>query len=140
MARGLVTSTIDLSGPFFTKDPAKTFRQNIRVLMAAVAAEGEADVRAQLQSGQSSRAPLRGITPNRVSGHVHGRVRSLSGRPWAVTAVTSVNASGLSGRQAVRLMAAGSLLEGRTHAFRRTTSRLRKAKAINKVELLKGLR
>ena len=39
-----ITTTIDKSGPFFRQDPVKTFRQNVRVMMAAVVAEGEADV------------------------------------------------------------------------------------------------
>lgn len=139
MARGRtpIAQTIDLSGPFFTHDPRKTFRKNVRELMAHVAEEMEADVKAQLQQGEGSRKPLRDIRPERVSGHVRGRTVSLRGKPWAVTAVVSVNNSGFSRAQGKRLMAAAASLERRGHAFRRTASRIRKA--IKSVDLTKGL-
>ena len=139
MARTPITTTIDLSGPFFRKDPRKTFRQNAREMLARVAEEAEADVKAQLQQGESARAPMRGIHPVRVSGHVIGRVKSLKGKAWALTAVVSVNNSGFTKRQGTTLMASAAVLERRTHAFRRTTSRLRRSKKANMTELLKGL-
>jgi hypothetical protein len=93
MARTGITTTINNTGPFFTKDPAKTFRQNIRVMMAAIAAEGEADVKAQLAAGDAGRQPI-SLLGDHVSGHVIGRTASLAGRNWQVTAVISVNNSG----------------------------------------------
>lgn len=133
-------SNISKTGPFFTKDPAKTFRQNIRVMMDALAAEGEADVRGQLQAGEGSRYPLGGgIRPGRVSAHVKGRTHALTGKRWAVSAVVSVNASGLNARQAIKLQAAGSVVEAETHAFRRTRGRIARARAVNRAELLKGI-
>lgn len=134
-----ITTTIDRSGPFFQRDPTRTFRQNVRVLMDKVAEAGEADVKAQLRQGEGGRKKLRGITPPRVSGHVVGRTRNLRGKRWAVTAVVSVNNSGLSKRQGVSLMAASAMLEGRLHAFRRTTNRVRRARSVNVDELLKGI-
>lgn len=138
MARTKIAQTITLDGPFFTKDPAKTFRQNVRVLMDAIAAEGEEDVRAQLRQGQGSRAPIFALN-DRVSDHAIGRTRSLTGRRWAVSAVISVNNSGFTKKEGTSLMAAASSVEQRTRAFKRTTSRLRRAKAINSAELLRGL-
>ena len=75
-----MVTTISLKGPFFQADPARTFRQNVRVMMRAVAAEGEADVKAQLRAGESQRYPL-GMGMGRVSHHVVGRVASLTGKP-----------------------------------------------------------
>lgn len=139
MGRGLITS-IDMSGPFFTNDPRKTFRQNARVMLKAVSEEGEADVRLQMRSGESGRATISSkVTPDRVSGHVVGRVTALTGKPWQVTAVVSVNNTGMTKRQGTALMAAASRVEAQTHAFRRTTGRLRKAKKVNAAELLKGI-
>jgi hypothetical protein len=135
--RGPIVTSIDLTGPFFVHDPAKTFRQNIRLLMDVLAAEGEADVKTQMRSGEGGRRPMRGIIPERVSGHVVGRTSSLRGRRWAVTAVVSVNNSRLSPAQGKTLMAAASVLEGRHGYFRRTAGRLRKAR--KNVELLKGI-
>lgn len=138
MARKAITTTIDLSGPFFRNDPGKTFRQNVRLLMERIAEEGEADVTAQLRAGESSRAPIRRLG-DRVSDHVIGRTRSLTGKRWAVSAVVSVNNSGLSQAQGISLMAAAASVEQRTRACRRTTSRLRRARAVNRAELLKGI-
>lgn len=138
MARTKITTTIDLSGPFFRSDPRRTFRQNIRVLMARVAEEGEADVKAQLRQGEGARAPIFALG-DRVSDHAIGRVTSLVGKRWAVSAVISVNNSGFTKKQGISLMAAASSVEKRTHAFRRTTTRLRKARAVNAAELLRGI-
>jgi len=142
MARRSPT-TIDTSGPFFTKDPRKTFRQNIRTMMARVAEEGEQDIQAQQHAGESGRAPISyssaGWSGDRVSDHVVGRVESLRGKPWQVTAVISVNNSGFSTSQGIALMAAHAEVERQTHAFRRTTGRLRRSRKVNAAELLKGL-
>jgi hypothetical protein len=133
-----ITTTIKMDGPFFRKDPAKTFRQNVRVMMDAVAAEGEADVKAQLAQGAGSRAPISAIG-DRVADHAVGRTSAISGKRWAVTAVVSVNNAGWSRAQGISLMAAASRVEGTTHAFRRTTGRLKRARAINTDELLKDI-
>jgi len=133
------TTTIKFDGPFFTGDPAKTFRQNIRAFMDVVAAEGEADVKAQLAVGEGSRAYIRALPAQRVSDYVRGRTSALSGRRWAVTAVVSVNNSGLSRGQGISLMAAASRVEGQTGAFRRTASRLRRLARRAEAVLLKGI-
>jgi hypothetical protein len=136
-----IASSISYDGAFFRKDPGKTFRQNIRVLMAAVAEEGRKDVQAQLDAGEASREPVSsGVQPARVSDHVVGRVKSLTGRQWAVTANVSVLNQNMTPKQARALMAAAASLEKRNHAFRRTATRLRKARALNTVELLKGIK
>jgi len=133
------TTTIELDGPFFVGDPAKTFRQNIRAFMDEVAAQGEADVKAQLAVGAASRAPIRALPAQRVADYVRGRTTSLAGRRWAVTAVVSVNNSGFSPRQGISLMAAASEVERQTGAFRRTSSRLRKVARRAEAVLLKGI-
>jgi hypothetical protein len=123
---------VDLSGPFFRSDPAKTFRKNIRDFMDEIAKTGEADVVAQMRAGQGGRAEIRG--GGRVADYVRGRTSSISGKRWAVTAVVSVRPTG-DRKRAIAIMAAASEIEAREHIFRRTTSRLRKAKT----NLLKGL-
>lgn len=133
-----IATSIDKTGPFFTHDPAKTFRQNARVMLEAVAAEGQEDVRVQLRAGESTRAPIN-LLRDRVADHAIGRVRSLSGKRWALTAVISVNNSGFSRREGISLMAAAASVERRFHPFRRTASRLRSARAVNQAELAKGM-
>lgn len=135
-----LATSIDLKGPFFQKDPRKTFRQNARVLMDALAREGQEDVRVQMRQGQAGRAPISAdVRPARVADHVVGRTTSLKGRRWALTAVVSVQNSGLSESKAIALMAAASRVEAKTHAFRRTTGRIKRSRKINTAELMKGL-
>lgn len=138
MARGKtpIATTISLDGPFFSRDPAKTFRKNVREYMAALAEQGESDVKAQLRQGEAARAPVsRGV--GRVSHHVRGRAQSLRGKPWASTAVVSVNNSGWSQAEGIALMAAAAEIESRTRVFKRTTSRLRKLRKT--VDLTEGM-
>lgn len=131
-------SSIKMTGPFFQGDPGKKFKDNVREFMGALAAEGEKDVRGQLASGEGGRASLR-LGLGRVSQHVVGRTKALTGKQWKATAVVSVNNTGLAKGQAIRLMAAASLLESRGHAFRKTRGRLTRASAAN-IDMLKGLR
>jgi hypothetical protein len=137
-------TTIDMSGPFFTHDPAKTFRQNARSMMKAIAEEGESDVKAQLQAGESGRYPIsNAVKPSRVSAHVVAGVpytpqgRNVKGAP--INVHVYVGNRGFSTKQGVALMAAHGWLESQVHAFRKTTNRLRRARKANAAELLKGL-
>lgn len=128
-------TTIDLTGPFFEKDPAKTVRQNVRVMMEAMAREAESDVKAQIpsKSGETARG-------------IRGRVQSLAGKPWAVTMVVSqqrafpwkhMGTRGFVGRG--EAVYRGGKLEAKLHMFRRTAGRLRRSRAVNTAELTKGL-
>ncbi len=141
MARQKIATAIDLSGPFFKYEPGKTFRANARVMLAELSREGEADVKVQLRQGQSIRRPLAQPTSlgNRVSDHVVGRVHAWGGRKWQVTAVIGIKNQGWSPLQGQSLMAAGARLESRSHVFRRTAARLRKAKNVNARELLRNI-
>ena len=126
-------TTIDLSGPFFEADPSKRLFANIRIMLEAIAKEGEADVRAQF--------PVGGIGdphPGLGQSGVIGRVVSLSGKPWRVTAVISEQhvypwANG--GQKQYR----GGRLEARRHMFRTTKGRISHSRAVNMAELTKGL-
>lgn len=129
-------TTIDVSGPFFERDVHKTFYENARAMMEAMAAEGEADVKAQLAPG--NRRPIR-LLGDRVSDHVRGRVRSVAGKRWWLNAVVSVNNIGFNRPEGISLMAAAGTVERETGAFRRTSSRLGRARAVNRAELTKGL-
>ncbi len=133
-----ITTTIDVSGPFFTHDPAKTFLGNVHTLLEAIAQEGQQDVDAQLEASESGRAPL-ASGKGRVRDFVRGRVESIGGKPWHLNVVISPDRSGLDARDAIGLYAAASRIEGREHVFRRTTTRLRRGNALNRAELTKGL-
>jgi hypothetical protein len=141
MGKRLYT-TIDTTGPFFTKMPGATFRANARSMLRQMALEGEQDIKANLKAGESNRAVISNkVKPVRVSGHVRAGIPYTPGK--SKTGVIKVNVYvpnvGFSPKEGRALMAAYSRVEAQTHAFRRTTARLRKAKAINVRELLKGI-
>lgn len=139
MARAGVVTTIKMDGPFFRKDPAKTFRQNVRAMMDAIAEEGEKDVRAQLEAGNARRAPIRRLGESHTSDHTFGRTTSLSGRRWAVTAVVSAHRPGLTRAESISLRAAASRVESVGHPFRKTKNRLGRTRKTNMSELLRDI-
>jgi hypothetical protein len=126
---------VQLTGPLFEPNADETLRQNIRRMIGAVADEGEANVKA--------RAP-------RVSGDlaegVVGRVRSQSGRQWALTGVISAThvypwknkgARGFTGRAQAEYR--GGKAEKRYRMFAATAGQMRAARAIMAANLTKGL-
>ncbi len=143
MARPSLYTKIDTSGPFFTKNPGKTFRANARSMLRAMAVEAEESIVSNLKSSDGGRAPISaGVKPAHVSGHVRAGVPHTPGK--SQTGVIKVNVYvpnfGFSAKQGRALMAAYSRVEAKTRIFRRTTSALRRARSLNVGELLKGLR
>lgn len=145
-----VTSTVNLSGPFFERDPAGRLKANFADMMAVVAAEMERDVAAQISARRGSMPGWSGFALSRVV----GRTKALDGKPWALTAVVSLNYQGLSAADARRLMAEGAGrhtprsirpngttlgIEQRWHPFRRTARSTRAAIKAQTVNLTKGL-
>jgi hypothetical protein len=146
--KGTVT-TIDPKGPFFTNDINKVFWANARAMMEATAAEGEADAKAQIESHSGEMPGWSGW----ALGLVRGRVQSIEGKHWVSAAVVSPYTGDLMKYGAIKAMAeyhgrrkpmgrqnsTARGIEERWHIFRVTRNRLRKAKAVNRAELLKGL-
>lgn len=119
--------TIDLSGPFFQKDPTLTLRGNIRKMMAGVAQEGEAAVQATYPvfTGQGQRG-------------VEGRTNSLSGKAWMATAVisqTHVYPWKNGGAKQYR----GGKSEARHHMFRSAYRQLNRSRAVLRANLTEGI-
>lgn len=132
----MITARVDFTGGFFTKDPGKTIRGNIRRhLMPSLAAEMERDVRMQIQAHAGSMPQYTGHTRNRVI----GRTESLAGKGWGLTAVVSANTAGMGRTEAIRTKAAAAGIERRWHPFRRTTSAVRRSRAAISAHLTRGL-
>lgn len=115
--------SVDLSGPFFQKDPELTVRQNIRKMLMGVALEGERLVQSNfpVYTGAGRQG-------------VRGRVSSLSGKRWALTAVVSqthVYPWPKGGQKQYR----GGKLEAKYHMFRKAASAVRRVRA----DLTEGL-
>lgn len=130
-------TSIRKDGPFFRRDPEKTFRGNAHEMMKAVARVGAEDVRGQMRVGEANRAPIRALG-DRVSDHVGGELRRYpAGSPYS--AVVFVVNRGFSRDDAISMMAAASRVESQTHAFRKTAGRISRSRAVNVEQLLKGL-
>lgn len=122
-----VKTHVDLSGPFFRRDPALTMRGNVRRMMAAVAAEGEKAVKANYPV--LTGAGRRGVV---------GRVASLSGKPWLATAVisqTHVYRWPSGGPKQYR----GGKTEARHHMWRNAYRDLNRSRAVLRANLTEGL-
>jgi hypothetical protein len=124
-------ASVTFSGPFFETDIGKTFRQNVRMMLEGMAREGEGAIKSALphKSGDTAAG-------------VVGRVHSLTGKPWALTAVISqsrvfpwVNHRSGRGQAEYR----GGRLEARQHQFRRVTTALRRARAVAVADLTRGM-
>lgn len=122
-----VKTHVDLSGPFFQRDPGKTLQQNIRKMLAGVALEGQTAVRANYP-----------VETGRGRAGVVGRVQSLSGKPWMATAVVSQTFAypwPNGGPKQYR----GGKTEARYHMFRSATSDLRHSRAVLGANLTAGI-
>lgn len=79
------TASIEMTGPLFSPQADLTLRQNIRRMLQGLADEGARVVIANSPNGPGTRPDPAGS----FKGGVEGRVRSLKGAPWWLTAVVS---------------------------------------------------
>ena len=142
---GRSITTIDITGPFFEASADATFAENLRTMLEAIAAEGQADVRAQMAPHSRS-----GFTESGVI----GRVKAMTGKEWWQTAVVSQQhtfpwkghtteagdaAAAMVGNYRAGAQYRGGKLEAQFHFFRKTAGRLRRSRSVNIAELTKGL-
>ena len=110
--------TIDLSGPFFERDPGRTVRGNIREMLEGLAEEGERIV--------TSLWPV--LTGAGRAG-TRGRAESLAGKPWflhAVVSATHIYPWPGGGPKQYR----GGRVEAKVGMFRRTATAIRSSRAM----------
>ena len=150
-------TTMDLTGPFFETDPTKTLEENARRMLAAMAAEGQADVRAQIRPHNRQ---TRMVDAGYMEEGVFGRVNKLDSSPfakpsmvvsaqriypWGGHASIGPHIGGLSADSTMvggfrgGAQYRGGKLEKSIHMFRRTAGRMRRSRKLNAAELLKGL-
>jgi hypothetical protein len=124
---------VQLVGPFFEVDPSKTFRQNARVMLDAIAEEGERAVKARAPFYTGSR----GDPTAHIRTDIVGRTKSLSGKPWALTAVVS-SLFHMRHTQNGKHYGYGGKLERKYRFFRRGIATVR-TKRRDAEKLLRGL-
>lgn len=119
--------SIDLSGPLFAREPGQTIHHNIRRMLEGIAEEGEETVKAAYP-----------VVTGRGRAGVRGRVESLTGKQWALTAVISqtfVYPWPGGGPKQYR----GGKTERRHGMFRRTAQALRASREVLGANLTEGL-
>lgn len=125
--------SMTFSGPFFERDPAETFAQNGARMMSALAIEGELDLKARIGA-----IPPAGVKTGGTRRRVRGRARAAGGKPWRTTAVVGVQRE-LAGPDPIATYAALHEIESRHAPVRQTATAMRRARAINVGELLRGI-
>lgn len=125
----------DFSGPFFTKNPGKTVRANIRDLMDSLARESEDQLKEAIGGLESSMKHPTGWTRE----HIVGRTSSLTGSRWGLHMVISANTNHMTRHDAIRTKAAAAGIERRWHPFRKLASALRSSARIGRFDITKGL-
>ena len=143
-----IVQKVELSGPFFTRDPGKTLRANIRDMLDALAAEMERTARA-------------GIAPHSDTGWTHDHTigyttSAKTGKRWGLWAAVGLPTTGMDKKAAIRTKAAAAGrrkavgsdgrdrgtakgIEERFHPFRNTKSAVYRARAIITADLTEGL-
>ena len=129
------TAKVELSGPFFTKDPGKTFRGNVRDMMDKLAEAMEDEVRRQIVSHEGQMPNWTGWSASRV----RGRTKSVTGKRWGTTAVVSSYTADLNAKDAKRTKAAGVTIEARWHPYRSVKSGIYRSRPLLTADLAKGL-
>lgn len=130
-----VAVSVELSGPFFTKDPGKTLRQNVRDLMDAMAEWMESEVRDDITAHAGDMHTYTGWT----WAHTVGRTHSLAGKRWGTWAKVSANTGGMGRSDAIRTKAAAATIERRWHPYRNVKSAAYRARPLITADLTKGL-
>lgn len=129
---------LEVTGPLVSGNPAKMMQANIEHLMADIRDRGAEEVRRGFAAGEGGRQEVSGLG-GRVADRVIGRVvarPSEGGRRWHASGVIQVYNEGLSGAQSRSLMAAASVLEGRSNIIRNATRRI--GSQLRQIDLTKG--
>lgn len=131
-----LTTKVTLEGDFFSRDPVKSYRQNIRDMLEALSVEMEEQVKSQIGSHQGEMPRWSGWTHDHTKGYVTG---AMSGRRWQYWAAVAAYTSGMSKADAIRTKAAAVTIEKRWHPYRNVKSGVYRARALISADLAKGL-
>lgn len=130
-----VTTSVELSGPFFRRDPGKTLRGNVRDLMDALSESMEADVKSAIAGHAGSMPGYSGWS----WAHTRGRTVSVSGKRWGTWARVSAYTADLGAKDAIRTKAAAATIERRWHPYRNAKRNVYRARPLLTADLTKGL-
>lgn len=130
------TIYVELSGPFFTRDPGKTLYANIGEMLTELGEELQEGVRSDIAGHEGDMPYWTGWSEDHVLGYTTSR---LTGKHWATWAAVGSVTAGMDRDKAIRTKAAAASIERRFHPFRRAKSAVYHARAILSADLAKGL-
>ncbi len=90
-----------IEGDLFKRDVNGVVNANLKEVVSAVAAYGEAEAKRRVYG-----APRKTPGPSFSGSHIRGRSIALGGKTWIATAVVSADTSDLNAKEAVRVQAA----------------------------------
>ena len=146
-----VTTRVTLEGPFFAKDPSKTFYQNLHDMLENLAQEMGENVRSAIASHATEMPYWTGWTLRTVEGYTQSK---QTGKHWATWAAVGTVTAGMNRADAIRTKAAAAGrhtprgvrpngttrgIEQRWHPFRNLKSGIYRSRALLSVDLAKGM-
>lgn len=131
-----VTTKVTLDGAFFTRDPRKTVRGNIRDMLDSLADWMEETVQSDI-AGHAGQMPFyTGRTRDSIDGYTTSK---KTGKRWGLHAAVGAVTFGMDRKNAIRTKAAAATIERRWHPFRRVKSGIYRARPLINANLTKGL-
>lgn len=128
-----VTTKLQLSGNFFSRDPSKTIRHNIVDMLEALAGEMQDVTRREIASHQGEIPGWSGWSLAHTEGYVAWNKR------WSMWAAVGAYTLGMSAKDAIRTKAAAATIERRWHPYRNVKGAVYRARAVIGADLAKGL-
>lgn len=131
-----ITTKVTLEGPFFTKDPGKTFYANLGDMLDKLAGEMEDQVRAQIGQHEGAMPFWTGWSRDHAIGYT---TSAQTGKHWATWAAVGEVTAGMDAKHAIRTKAAAASIERRFHPYRNVKSGVYRARALITADLTRGL-
>ena len=131
-----VTSEVEVSGPFFTRDPRKTFYANLRDMLDKLAAEMETQVKAEISGHEAAMPYWTGYSRDHVVGYTTSKE---TGKRWSTWAAVGSVTAGMDKKEAIRTKASAATIEARFHPYRNVKRNVYRMRALLTADLTKGL-
>jgi len=131
-----ISAKVELAGNFFTRDPGKTLRGNVRDMLDALAAWMEAEVRSEITGHAGAMLRYTGWSYDHTLGYT---TSGKTGKRWGTWAAVGAVTAGMGKQDAIRTKAAAASIEKRFHPYRRVKSGIYRSRPIIQANLARGL-
>jgi hypothetical protein len=132
-----VTAKVYLDGGFFTRDPGKTLRANVRDMLDGLAAEMEKEVKGIIGGAAGAMPGYTGWSYQHTKGYTTSGITGHRWQTWA--AVTADTSWTKDKKPAQRTKAAAASIEKRFHPYRRVKSAVYRLRPVLSANLTRNL-